>query len=115
MTTDQEETASDSKAGAKAPADVRREGVSRRGILATLAAALALGMAGAPVPARAQSIEEAAARMQAALKDARATKLVLLGTGGGPAPGQDRRMAVHVMLHDGAAYLLDCGLGVTDQ
>lgn len=117
MTTDQEGTASDSKVGANALADVRREGVSRRGILATLAAAPALGMAGAPAPApaRAQSIEEAAARVQAALKDARGTKLVLLGTGGGPAPGQERRMASHVMLHDGAAYLLDCGLGVTDQ
>lgn len=84
-------------------------------MLATLAAAPALGMVVVPTPARAKSIEEAAARVRAALKDATGTKLVLLGTGGGPAPGQERRMASNVMLHDGAAYLLDCGLGVTDQ
>ena len=53
--------------------------------------------------------------MKAALKDANGTKLILFGTGGGPVPGQARRMTSHVMLHDGAAYILDCGLGVTDQ
>lgn len=115
MTTEREEPASDSKVGAKALAEVRRKGVPRRGVLATLAAVPLLGIAGAPAPVRAQSIEEAATRVQAALKDAQGTKLVLLGTGGGPAPGQERRMASHVMLHNGAAYLLDCGLGVTDQ
>jgi len=87
MTTDQEETASDSEAPARALA--RSEGIPRRGMLATLAAVPVLGMAGATAPARAQSNEEAAARAQAALKGARGTKLVLLGTGGGPAPTGD--------------------------
>lgn len=109
MATDQEENASDDKAPARELA--RREGIPRRGLLATLAAAPMLGVAGATARAN----EEAVARAQAALKGARGTKLVLLGTGGGPAPGQERRMASHVMLHNGAAYLLDCGLGVTDQ
>jgi ribonuclease BN (tRNA processing enzyme) len=40
---------------------------------------------------------------------------VLLGTGGGPVPGRTRQMTSHVMLSNGAAYVLDCGLGVTDQ
>lgn len=92
---------------------IRREGISRRGILATLAAAPALGMM--PSPALAQPIEEAAADVQAALKDAKGTQLVLLGTGAGPVAGQARRMASHLMLHNGAAYVLDCGLGVTAQ
>ena len=54
-------------------------------------------------------------QVQAALKNAKGTKLVLLGTGGGPVPGRTRRMTSHVMLSNGAAYVLDCGLGVTDQ
>jgi hypothetical protein len=65
-------------------------------VLATLAAVPAFGVA-APAPARAQSIEEAAARVQAALKGAKGTQLVLLGTGGGPLPGQARHMTSHVI------------------
>jgi ribonuclease BN (tRNA processing enzyme) len=91
-----------------------REGVSRRCLLATMAATPALGVAVAE-PARAQSIEDAAVHVQAALRDAKSTELVLLGTGAGPVPGQARRMASHLMLHNGAAYVLDCGLGVTAQ
>src|SRR5262249_8392308 len=53
------------------------------------------------------------------LKDAKGTKLVLLGTGAGPggqgAERATRLMTSHVMLSNGAAYVLDCGLGVTWQ
>jgi ribonuclease BN (tRNA processing enzyme) len=52
---------------------------------------------------------------QAVLKDAKGTKLILLGTAGGPVPGRTREMTSHVMLSNGAAYVLDCGLGCTDQ
>ena len=55
------------------------------------------------------------AEVRAALKAASETKLVLLGTGAGPVPGQLRRMTSHLMVSNGAAYLLDCGLGVTNQ
>ena len=48
------------------------------------------------------------------MKNAKGTKLVLLGTGGGPGSGRTRLMTSHVMLSNGAAYVLDCGLGVTD-
>ena len=92
--------------------------VSRRGILGSIAAAPALA-AMAPGAARANESETrfdaASARVQAALKDAKGTKLVLLGTGGGPVPGQSRNMTSHLLVHDGAAYILDCGLGVTNQ
>jgi ribonuclease BN (tRNA processing enzyme) len=40
---------------------------------------------------------------------------VLLGTGAGPVPGRTRRMTSHVMVSNDAVYVLDCGLGATDQ
>ena len=55
---------------------------------------------------------------RAALLQATGTKLVMLGTGAGPnptIPGRTRYMTSHVMVSDGRAYVLDCGLGVTDQ
>lgn len=91
---------------------------SRRALLAGMTATPALVVV---APAAAQTLncaattEAAEARCRAALKDARGTKLVLLGTGAGPVPGRTRRMTSHVMLHDGAAYIVDCGLGVTNQ
>ncbi|MDE2229834.1 MAG: MBL fold metallo-hydrolase [Alphaproteobacteria bacterium] len=94
-------------------------GLSRRALLAGMAATPALTAAVAPAAAQAincdATTEAAEARCRAALKDARGTKLVLLGTGAGPVPGRTRRMTSHVMLHDGAAYVVDCGLGVTNQ
>lgn len=92
---------------------------SRRSFLTGLTAAPAL-VAGASSSARGNgnfeaSFEADSAGVQAALKGAKGTKLVLLGTGGGPVPGQTRQMTSHLILHDGAAYILDCGLGVTNQ
>jgi ribonuclease BN (tRNA processing enzyme) len=91
-------------------------GLSRRSLLAGLTA----------VPVLSATIERGAAQpavgsrwtaqqAQAALKDAKGTKLVLLGTAGGPLPGRSREMTSHVMLSNGAAYVLDCGMGVTNQ
>ena len=92
--------------------------LSRRTLLASLAAAPALTAAAAPVAAQTPAANTAAEQAQAALKDAKFTKLVLLGTGGGPGgrgPGRTRKMTSHVMLSNGAAYVLDCGIGVTEQ
>ncbi len=61
------------------------------------------------------TLEEAEKRARASLKSASGTKLVLLGTGGGPVPGMARRMTSNVIVSEGVAYVLDCGLGVTDQ
>lgn len=90
-------------------------GVSRRSLLAGLAAVPAL--AGTADPSAAQTAEPrwTPQQAQAALKDAKGTKLVLLGTAAGPVPGRTRKMTSHVMLSNGSAYVLDCGLGVTDQ
>ena len=87
---------------------------SRRRVLAGLAATPALTAA---VPAAAQTggPRWTPQQAQAALKDAKGTKLVLLGTAGAPVPGRSRQMTSHVMLSNGSAYVLDCGMGVTDQ
>ena len=89
-------------------------GLSRRHVLAGLASTPVLTAAGT---AAAQTSEPrwTPQQAQAALKDAKGTKLVLLGTAGGPVPGRSRQMTSHVMLSNGAAYVLDCGMGVTDQ
>jgi hypothetical protein len=89
-------------------------GLSRRHVLAGLAAAPALT---ATVPAAAETAEPRWTPQQAqtALRDGKGTKLVLLGTAAGPVPGRSRQMTSHVMLSNGSAYVLDCGMGVTDQ
>ena len=92
-----------------------RHFVSRRNFLTRIAAAPTLAVAAAPMVARAEDVDAAAARARAALKAPKGTKLVLLGTGSGPVPGLARRMASNLMVHNGAAYVVDCGLGVTDQ
>ncbi len=44
-----------------------------------------------------------------------ATKLIILGTLGGPAVGGSRYNTSNVMVRAGSAYVLDCGYGVTEQ
>jgi len=88
--------------------------LSRRSLLAGLAAGPALAAAAAPAAAQ-SAATGAAEQAQAALRQAKGTKLVLLGTAAGPVPGRKRAMTSHVMLSNGVAYVLDCGLGVTDQ
>ena len=96
----------------------KQSGLSRRGLLTSLAAApLALTADIAPAaqtaPGDAQLNE-----VQAALKRGNGTKLVILGSGAGPnprVPNRSRYMTSHVMLSSNRAYVLDCGLGVTNQ
>ena len=97
-------------------------GLSRRGLLTSVAAGSTMAVAAGSVAtaddawATAEDAQAAlVAQVRAALKAAQGTKLVLLGTGAGPGPGRPRRMTSHLMVCNGAAYVLDCGLGVTDQ
>lgn len=94
----------------------RRLVPSRRNVLVGLAAA-PLGASAIPQAfAQAQTAASwTPQQAQAALKDAKGTKLVLLGTAAGPVPGRSRQMTSHVMLSNGAAYVVDCGMGVTNQ
>ena len=90
-------------------------GLSRRSVLAGLAAAPALAATTAPGIAQTGGPRWSPQQTQVALKDAKGTKLVLLGTAAGPVPGRSREMTSHVMLSNGTAYVLDCGMGVTNQ
>jgi len=90
-------------------------GLSRRTLLAGLAATPAVVASIEPVRAQASGPRWSPEQTRAALKDAKGTKLVLLGTAAGPVPGRSREMTSHVMLSNGAAYVLDCGLGTTNQ
>jgi ribonuclease BN (tRNA processing enzyme) len=43
------------------------------------------------------------------------TRLILLGTGGGPRPRKARAASAQVIVANGAAYVVDCGNGVARQ
>jgi ribonuclease BN (tRNA processing enzyme) len=90
-------------------------GLSRRRLLAGLAAAPIIMASAEPSVAQTTGPRWTPQQAQAALKDAKGTKLVLLGTAAGPVPGRSRQMTSHVLLSNGAAYVLDCGMGVTDN
>jgi ribonuclease BN (tRNA processing enzyme) len=92
--------------------------VSRRSLLAGLATMPTLLAAAGFRASQTAPDGSAAQEAQATLKNARGTKLVILGSGGGPAPtipGRTRHMTAHVMVSKGSAYVLDCGLGITNQ
>ena len=89
--------------------------LSRRSLLAGLAAAPIVAASAEQGVAQTAGPRWTPQQAQAALKDAKSTKLVLLGTAAGPVPGRSRQMTSHVMLSNGAAYVLDCGMGVTDN
>lgn len=44
-----------------------------------------------------------------------ATRLIMLGTGGGPRPRRDRAATSHALLVDGVLYVVDCGNPVARQ
>ncbi|MEY4270616.1 MAG: ribonuclease [Pseudomonadota bacterium] len=74
--------------------------IDRRTILSSLAAATLLP------PALARAAEPAAEPR---------TKLVLLGTAGGPTPKPNRAAAAQAVVIDGHVYVVDCGNGVARQ
>lgn len=98
------------------PAKSRRYPIPRRAFLAGLAAAPALALPqDRPPDWWLPDLQREEAAVKAQLKSATGTRLVLLGTGGGPSPGHIRHNSSNVIVHRGAAYVVDCGLGVTSQ
>ena len=75
-----------------------RTGINRRELLTGMAGVALSAFASRPVSAR---------RL--------ATKLILLGTGGGPRPRKTRSASAQVILINGSAYVIDCGDGVARQ
>jgi ribonuclease BN (tRNA processing enzyme) len=95
----------------------KRSRLSRRNLLAGLTAIPTLFVAAGSRAAR-TTAGAAVEEVQSALKKASGTRLVMLGTGAGPMPtmpGRSRHMTAHVMVSNASAYVLDCGLGVTNQ
>lgn len=88
--------------------------LSRRTMLRSLLAVPALFPGQMEAAPACQPLDVRETQVRASLKSAKETKLVLLGTGAGPLPGMNRHMQSSVLVHNGAAYLVDCGLGVTD-
>jgi ribonuclease BN (tRNA processing enzyme) len=69
------------------------------------ATALCLGLLAHAIPAAAQTTAEAPA--------AKGTRLVVLGTGGGPLPRKDRTQTSNLLVVNGALYVVDAGDNVT--
>lgn len=95
-----------------------RSSLSRRGVLAGLATLPTWFLAAGTRAGQTAGDDAAVHQVQAALKNASGSTLIMLGTGAGPnpaVPGRTRHMTSHVMMSNGAAYVLDCGLGVTNQ
>jgi ribonuclease BN (tRNA processing enzyme) len=57
----------------------------------------------------------AAMRRPAASAQSAVTRLILLGTAGGPRPQPARAASAHVIISNKAAYVIDCGDGVSRQ
>ena len=79
--------------------------ISRRGVLKGAAALTALGLV--PQLVRAQNGQNPAARRPAP----KGTRLVMLGTRGGPGVDLTRSQTASAVIVDGVPYLLDCGYG----
>lgn len=91
--------------------------VTRRHALAGFAAAPFAGALAAPAAAaNPDTTDEAgtAARIQTAIQG-KETKVVLLGTGGGPVVGTSRLQSCTVLWSGGKAYVLDCGMDVSQR
>ena len=70
------------------------------------------GMAAAAWPLRAQAADD---QNRAAANTARKSRLILLGTAGGPTPKPNRAAPAQVIVVDNKSYVIDCGSGVARQ
>ena len=96
----------------------KRSGLPRRALLTSLAAAPMALTAGVLGMGQTATNQTQLNEIQLALKRGSGTRLVILGSGAGPnatVPGRSRYMTSHLMLSEDRAYVLDCGLGVTNQ
>jgi ribonuclease BN (tRNA processing enzyme) len=71
--------------------------------------------AGVTVAAAASTNVLASASAMAPAKPQRKSRLILLGTGGGPTPKKNRSAPANAIVIDGATYVADCGNGVARQ
>src|SRR5687768_10020181 len=65
--------------------------------------------------ARTAAIASVLARPRTAAAQSAATRLILLGTGGGPRPRKTSSASAQVIVSNNVAYVVDCGDGVARQ
>lgn len=82
-------------------------GISRRQFLAGSVSAAAVSLWANPLLAQAQKSADTPKKM--------GTRLILLGTGGGPSPKKTRSAPAQVILVNDVPYVIDCGDGVSRQ
>lgn len=88
------------------------------GMVAAPAVAGAVALPRAVMAAQASTgdwYDAATKKLQMDLAKKAGTKIVLLGTGGGPVIGHSRHQTSVLMVQDNAAYVLDFGLGAVEQ
>ena len=61
------------------------------------------------------ALAAAALRPRGALAQGRKSRLLMLGTGGGPRPRKDRGATAHAVIVNDVVYVVDCGNGVARQ
>jgi ribonuclease BN (tRNA processing enzyme) len=86
----------------------KKDGISRRQFLSTSFAAAAGGLFGGKLFGQNRDGSSAPSAKQA-------TRLVLLGTGGGPRPNKMRNQSSWVVVVNNIPYVVDCGGGVSRQ
>jgi len=84
-----------------------RRGVSRRQFIKGSAAVALSGLISKKVFAQAKEVPAESKKS--------GTRLILLGTGGGPRPNKMRNQSSWVVLTNGVPYVVDCGGGVSRQ
>ncbi len=84
-----------------------RKGVSRRQFIKGSTAVALSGLMPKKVFAQAKEVPVGSKKL--------GTRLILLGTGGGPRPNKMRNQSSWVVLADGVPYVVDCGGGVSRQ
>ena len=82
-----------------------KKGISRRQFLAGSVAAVAGTLAS----------DKLLAQTAATPQKKTGTKVILLGTGGGPRPNKVRNQSSQVVIANGIPYVIDCGGGVSRQ
>jgi ribonuclease BN (tRNA processing enzyme) len=95
------------------PAPTDRLPLSRRRFLGAGGAALVA--AATPHRLLAGHAQAGAAAREGARRDGAASRLILLGTSGGPTPKPNRAAPAQVIVVNGASYVVDCGNGVARQ
>ncbi len=85
----------------------KKEGISRRRFISTSLGVTAGVVLAGSIPGQGKEAPATPA--------GKGTRLILLGTAGGPRPNKLRAQTANVVIVDKVAYIVDCGIGVSRQ